>query len=174
MVRGANGPGWVRSTSPCIAGTSALCSGRSPGAPRNGANASWAQLLLAIALVDAGELADARAEIAALGARPLTWATTPAELVNVLPKQLVAMKALETAAKKLQAPTNEMAAKTDFDRFYAAYVDGQVYALGVVKRKDYDGYFRVVESALNRQQAAERAAVEIGAVECARHPFEDS
>ncbi len=100
-------------------------------------------------------------------------ATTPAELVKLLPKQLVAMKTLATSAKRLQASAEETTAKKNFDRFYATYVDGQVYALSVLKRKDYDTYFRVVESALVRQNAAEQAAVKIGADECTKHPFAD-
>jgi hypothetical protein len=100
--------------------------------------------------------------------------TTPAELLKLLPKQLVAMKRLATAAKSLQPSAGEVAAKKDFDRFYAMYVDGQVYALSVLERRDYDTYFHVVESALMRQSAAEQAAVKVGADECAKHPFADS
>jgi hypothetical protein len=84
------------------------------------------------------------------------------------------MKRLATSAKGLHATAAEMTAKKDFDRFYATYVDGQVYALSVLKRRDYDTYFHVVESALIRQSAAEQAAARIGADECAEHPFADA
>jgi len=99
--------------------------------------------------------------------------TSPDELKHLLPKQLVVLKRFSTKSKALRAGAAEAKAKKDFDRFYATYLDGQIYALKTLKDNAFDGYFRVADSALVWQKQAERTARRLGAVTCAKRPFED-
>ncbi len=99
---------------------------------------------------------------------------SPQELKSLLPKQLVVLKRFSVQSKKLTAPTGDAKAKKDFDRFYATYLDGQIYALKTLRSRSYDGYFTVVNSALIWQKQAELTARKVGAVECLRRPFENS
>ena len=96
---------------------------------------------------------------------------SPDELTRLLPKQLTVMKRFSAQSRALRAPAAQAKAKKDFDRFYATYLDGQIYALKTLKTKSYNGYFTVVSSALMWQTQAEKTARRIGAVECARRPF---
>jgi hypothetical protein len=100
--------------------------------------------------------------------------SSPEELTSLLPKQLVVLKRFSAQSRKLDAPARQARAKRDFDRYYATYLDGQVYALKTLKSHAYDGYFTVVNSALIWQKQAEQTARKIGAVECVRRPFENS
>jgi hypothetical protein len=100
--------------------------------------------------------------------------SSPKELTSLLPKQLVVLKRFSVQSKKLQAPAGEAKAKKDFDRFYATYLDGQIYALKTLRSHSYDGYFTVVNSALIWQKQAEVTAGKIGAGECLRRPFAKS
>jgi len=99
--------------------------------------------------------------------------TSPDELKQLLPKQLVVMKRFSADSKALHAAATEAKAKRNFDRYYATYVDGQVYALKTLKTNAFDGYFRVADSALVWQKQAEQTARRLGAVTCAKRPFED-
>jgi len=99
--------------------------------------------------------------------------TSPDELKRLLPKQLVVLKRFSADSKALRARAAEAKAKKDFDRFYATYVDGQIYALKTLKTNAFDGYFRVADSALVWQRQAERTASKLGAATCAKRPFED-
>jgi hypothetical protein len=96
---------------------------------------------------------------------------SPDELTRLLPRQLTVMRRFSTQSKALRAPAAQAKAKKDFDRFYATYLDGQIYALKTLRTKSYNGYFTVVSSALMWQTQAEKTARRIGAVECARRPF---
>ena len=98
--------------------------------------------------------------------------TSPQDLEKLLPKQIAVMKQFSARTKALKASAREAKAKRDFDRFYATYLDGQIYALKTLKAKAYDGYYTVVDSALAWQKQAEKTAVAIGAAECARRPFD--
>jgi hypothetical protein len=99
--------------------------------------------------------------------------TSPDELKQLLPKQLVVMKRFSADSKALEAGAAEAKAKKNFDRFYATYLDGQIYALKTLKANAFDGYFRVADSALAWQKQAEQTARRLGAVTCAKRPFED-
>ena len=99
--------------------------------------------------------------------------TSPEELKELMPKQLVVIKRFSADSKALKAPAAEASAKKNFDRYYATYVDGQVYALKTLKTNAFDGYFRVADSALVWQKQAEQTARRLGAVTCAKRPFED-
>jgi len=99
--------------------------------------------------------------------------TSPDQLVKLMPKQLVVMKKFSADSKALQASSREAKAKKDFDRFYATYLDGQIYALKTLKAGAFDGYFRVADSALAWQKQAEQTARKLGARTCAKRPFED-
>jgi hypothetical protein len=99
--------------------------------------------------------------------------TSPEELKQLLPKQLVVLRRFSADSKALRAGAAETRAKKDFDRFYATYVDGQIYALKTLKTNAFDGYFRVADSALVWQKQAEKTARKLGAATCAKRPFED-
>ena len=99
--------------------------------------------------------------------------TSPEELERLMPKQLVVLKRFSARSRALRAAAEEAKAKKDFDRFYATYVDGQIYALKTLRAGAYDGYFRVADSALAWQREAERTARRLGAGTCAKRPFED-
>ena len=99
--------------------------------------------------------------------------TSPDELKRLLPKQLVVLKRFSADSKALRAGSAERKAKKNFDRFYATYLDGQIYALKTLKANAFDGYFRVADSALVWQKQAEQTARRLGAVKCAKRPFED-
>jgi hypothetical protein len=99
--------------------------------------------------------------------------TSPDELKQLLPQQLVVMKRFSADSKALEAGAAEAKAKKNFDRFYATYLDGQIYALKTLKANAFDGYFRVADSALAWQKQAEQTARRLGAVTCAKRPFED-
>jgi hypothetical protein len=100
--------------------------------------------------------------------------SSPEELTSLLPKQLVVLRRFSAQSRKLDAPARQATAKRDFDRYYATYLDGQIYALKTLRSHAYDGYFTVADSALIWQKQAERTARKIGAVECVRRPFENS
>jgi hypothetical protein len=99
--------------------------------------------------------------------------TSPDELVTLMPEQLVVLKRFSADSKALRASSSEVKAKKDFDRFYATYLDGQIYALKTLRAGAFDGYFRVADSALVWQKQAEQTARRLGAQTCAKRPFED-
>ena len=99
--------------------------------------------------------------------------TSPDELTQLLPRQIVVLKRFSQQSKKLQPSSGQVRAKRNFDRFYATYLDGQIYALKTLRAGAFDGYFRVADSSLAWQRQAEKTAVAIGARECAKRPFED-
>ena len=99
--------------------------------------------------------------------------TSPDALKRLLPKQLVVLRRFSADSKALRARATEAKAKRDFDRFYATYLDGQIYALKTLKANAFDGYFRVADSALVWQKQAEQTARRLGASTCAKRPFED-
>ena len=100
--------------------------------------------------------------------------TSPDELTQLLPKQLVVLKRFSRGFEGAPAVVRpEAKAKRNFDRFYATYLDGQIYALKTLKAGAFDGYFRVADSALAWQKQAEQTARRLGAHDCAKRPFED-
>ena len=84
------------------------------------------------------------------------------------------LKRFSADSKALRASERRgRSAKKNFDRFYATYLDGQIYALKTLKANAFDGYFRVADSALVWQKQAEQTARRLGAMTCAKRPFED-
>ena len=97
-------------------------------------------------------------------------AEAPDQLVVKLPRQNAALSKFLDGVRALKPSASEKKASANYTRFFATYLDGQVYALRVIRSGSFDGYFTVVESALYWQKQAERVALRLGATECARRP----
>ena len=150
------------STSESAATTAAVTSTRAPSSSAATANrTAYASALASLCL-------KRLASLEAIG-NP----RSPDELTRLLPKQLTVMKRFSAQSKALQPSPGQAKVKKDFDRFYATYLDGQIYALKTLKANAFDGYFRVADSALVWQKQAEQTARKLGAATCAKRPFED-
>lgn len=97
-------------------------------------------------------------------------ATSPDLLVVKLPRQNAVLGGFLDKVRALEPPPAQKKAAADFARFYATYLDGQIYAVKAVKASAYDGYFQVVDSSLYWQKQAEKVALRLRAPECAVRP----